>query len=161
MQFKKIKNMKLKIYSVAESARNLPLAMRNNRNRYYSDEFSGLSPEEKLLKTIFRDQENLAAEPEVLPKSELPAGNIPQGEAQFSKDIYSGNSTEGNIKEAEDASDDNTSEIGYRNNRKILRKKKYSAISKQDIADLESYLDTNENFSCDYSSVRNSLLRSR
>lgn len=161
MQFQKIRSKEMKYYSVTESSRNMYLTLRNNRNRYYSDEFSGLSPEEKLLKKIFKDQENLTAEPEVLPKSELPAGNIPQGESQFSKDIYSGNSTEGNINEAEDASDDNTSEIEYRNNRKILRKKKYSAISKQDITDLESYLDTNENFSCDYSSVRNSLLRSR
>lgn len=153
---------KAKHYSVAESARNLLLAMRNNRNRHPKDEFSGLSPEEKLIRAIIGAQENIvsASEEIVIPDSDFSHRSISQEEIQVSEDIYSGFNPERNNKSVEDASAEKISKPGYVN-KKNQRKKKYSAMSRQDMTDFEDHVDTNDNFRCNYASVRNSLSRIR
>ena len=139
--------------SVIKSAKNLQNTKINIRNRYPKDEFTGLSSEEKLLKAIFNPQENTTTTSDAKPVSNLYSEMTAQSEIRLieSDNIYL------EVKETEK---EKTSETGYRI-KKIQRKKKYSAMAKQDMTDFEDFIAVNDNFHCDYSSVRNSLLYSR
>lgn len=153
MQAQASNKVKIKKYSVTESVRKLPFTLQNNENRYPKDEFLGLSSEEKLLRVIFSAPENIETASEEKPESNLYGGMMEHPEI---KSTESDNISE----EIKDAVKVKSSETVYRT-KKIQRKKKYSAMAKQDMTDFEDFIAVNDNFHCDYSSVRNSLLYSR
>lgn len=138
--------------SVIKSAKNLHSTKMNNRNHYPSDEFLGLSAEEKLSRLIFNAPVNIETGSEEKPESDLHGVMTEHSEIK----LTDSNNITGETENAEKE----TTESAYQH-KKIQRKKKYSAMARQDMADFEDFIVMNENFHCVYSSVRNSLLRSR